>query len=296
VGLSMAERKAVTKQMARRYQGASKAEKGKMLDELCALTGWTRSSRPQGSCPGALGSRRVSAATTAQDLRARCRGAAAARVGGARRPGGKRLAPFMTEALGAPGTSRGARVLWRGPRQAASGLGGEHRSPARSRASSPAGAGTLGDQAGLDPEPADPHPHLRRVGRSPSRVLRGRPGSPRRRRSPRRVLPDARSCLRGNGVDRATRPSQQGPAMGPRGAGGHRRDPAVPPSGAGLGQRCRVHQRPAPFVVPGAADHLHPVPALPQGTTTASSSRRTGRSSASRWATCATTPPKSSPS
>jgi hypothetical protein len=39
VGLSMAERKAVTKQMARRYQGASKAEKGKMLDELCALTG-----------------------------------------------------------------------------------------------------------------------------------------------------------------------------------------------------------------------------------------------------------------
>jgi hypothetical protein len=42
VGLSMAERKAVTKQMARRYQGASKAEKGKMLDELCALTGWTR--------------------------------------------------------------------------------------------------------------------------------------------------------------------------------------------------------------------------------------------------------------
>jgi hypothetical protein len=101
VGLSMAERKAVTKQMARRYQGASKAEKGKMLDELCALTGWTRSSRPQGSCPGALGSRRVSAATTAQDLRARCRGAAAARVAALGGPAGKRLAPFMAEALGA---------------------------------------------------------------------------------------------------------------------------------------------------------------------------------------------------
>ena len=38
----MAQRKAVTKQMARRYSKASKAEKGRMLDELCALTGWTR--------------------------------------------------------------------------------------------------------------------------------------------------------------------------------------------------------------------------------------------------------------
>ncbi len=38
VGLSMAERKAVTKQMATRYERASKADKGAMLDELCALT------------------------------------------------------------------------------------------------------------------------------------------------------------------------------------------------------------------------------------------------------------------
>jgi hypothetical protein len=42
VGLQMAERKAVTKQMAGRYAKASKKDKGKMLDELCALTGWTR--------------------------------------------------------------------------------------------------------------------------------------------------------------------------------------------------------------------------------------------------------------
>jgi len=34
----MAERKAVTKQMATRYERASKADKGAMLDELCALT------------------------------------------------------------------------------------------------------------------------------------------------------------------------------------------------------------------------------------------------------------------
>jgi hypothetical protein len=42
VGLQMAERKAVTKQMARRYAKASRKDKGVMLDELCALTGWTR--------------------------------------------------------------------------------------------------------------------------------------------------------------------------------------------------------------------------------------------------------------
>ena len=38
----MAERKAVTKQMARRYKRASKKEKGRILEELCELTGWTR--------------------------------------------------------------------------------------------------------------------------------------------------------------------------------------------------------------------------------------------------------------
>ena len=42
MGLSMVERKAVTMQMAKRYQKATKTEKGRMLDELCPLTGWTR--------------------------------------------------------------------------------------------------------------------------------------------------------------------------------------------------------------------------------------------------------------
>lgn len=42
MGLTMAERRAVTKQMAERYRKAPKKTKGAILDELCALTGWTR--------------------------------------------------------------------------------------------------------------------------------------------------------------------------------------------------------------------------------------------------------------
>src|SRR5437867_1419864 len=62
----MAERKAVTKQLARRYERASKKEKGEILTELCGLTGWTR--------------RHARRALTAS-------------IG----PAGKRLAPFMAE-------------------------------------------------------------------------------------------------------------------------------------------------------------------------------------------------------
>jgi hypothetical protein len=42
VGLSMGERKAVTREMALRYRRASKKQKQLILDELCALTDWHR--------------------------------------------------------------------------------------------------------------------------------------------------------------------------------------------------------------------------------------------------------------
>ena len=42
MGLTMAERKAVTKTMAKRCRAAGRTEKTTMLDELYALTGWTR--------------------------------------------------------------------------------------------------------------------------------------------------------------------------------------------------------------------------------------------------------------
>ena len=40
MALSMRERQAITREMARRYVRAGKRERGLMLDELCALTGY----------------------------------------------------------------------------------------------------------------------------------------------------------------------------------------------------------------------------------------------------------------
>jgi hypothetical protein len=42
MGLTLADRKAVTKTIATRYPRAHKAGKGRVLDQLCATTGWHR--------------------------------------------------------------------------------------------------------------------------------------------------------------------------------------------------------------------------------------------------------------
>jgi hypothetical protein len=101
VGLSMAERHAVTKQMAKRYARSTKKQRGRSLDELCALTGWSRR-------------RAIRALAQAIDPKPRPPRAPRARVYGPEileplrfvwatlnGPAGKRLAPFMTEIVAA---------------------------------------------------------------------------------------------------------------------------------------------------------------------------------------------------
>jgi hypothetical protein len=99
VGLSMAERKAVTKQIARRYMRASKGGKGRMLDELCELTGWTRRHARRALQKVVQGSaerpRRTRDRVYGKDVLGPLRLVWAALDG----PAGKRLAPFMPEAV-----------------------------------------------------------------------------------------------------------------------------------------------------------------------------------------------------
>jgi hypothetical protein len=95
----MAERRAVTEQMARRYQKASKTEKGRMLDELGALTGWTRRHARRALAEAIADRppppRRPRARIYGEDVLPPLRFVWATLDG----PAGKRLAPFMTEAV-----------------------------------------------------------------------------------------------------------------------------------------------------------------------------------------------------
>ena len=58
MGLTMSQRKAVTKAMATRYRSSSRAVKARVLDELCELTGRHRD-HARKALREALGPRRV---------------------------------------------------------------------------------------------------------------------------------------------------------------------------------------------------------------------------------------------
>ncbi len=98
MGLTVGQRKAVTKANATRYKRASKADKGKILDELCQTTGWHRN-HARRALLGALrptlvpAPRRARTPVYGPEVLAALRFCWA--VLGA--PTGKRLAPVMVE-------------------------------------------------------------------------------------------------------------------------------------------------------------------------------------------------------
>ena len=97
MGLTMSQRRAVTKTIATRYRRASKAGKGRILDELCATTGWHRNHARKALGlalrPRVVRERRPRPATYGPEVLAALRLCWA--VLGA--PTGKRLAPVLPD-------------------------------------------------------------------------------------------------------------------------------------------------------------------------------------------------------
>src|SRR5262245_8585816 len=97
VGLSMSERKSVTKQMRQSYLKATKSEKGRIIDQLCLVNGWSRGHARQelaGSRPSVEPRPRVRSKIYGPEIMPALIKVWAA-LGGIC---GKRLAPFMDEA------------------------------------------------------------------------------------------------------------------------------------------------------------------------------------------------------
>lgn len=97
MGLTLGQRTAVTREMARRYRSASKPDKAAMLDQLCALMGWHRDHARKALrialAPKPPAAQRKRTPVYGAEVIAALRKVWAVLDG----PAGKRLAPFLPE-------------------------------------------------------------------------------------------------------------------------------------------------------------------------------------------------------
>jgi hypothetical protein len=204
VGLSMGERRAVSTEMGKRYRKASKREKGRMLDELSALAGWSRrqARRALGQAArGAPAPPRRPADRTAiygADLQEPLVKVWAT-LGGIC---GKRMAPFTAEVVSA--LERFAELdLTDHQREqlvAMSAATIDRRlAPERARLGV---KGRSGTKPGTMLKGRIPIKTFSEWGRRQAGLLSGGPGGPRGRGSPGRLLTDPEPNSRRHGVDR----------------------------------------------------------------------------------------------